>query len=247
MIHRQPWEVGISIEAAGRFEPPGPGRGIGRRFPDLHRPLRRNQQPAEPGAVALMGGHFLAQGGEAAGAFVAGTCTTGAGQLHHQIGVGLTQLGELVGVESQAAAVDERQGDRPKRLLRAQQPRASRLGGGRRCRSAAMPWCSRPPNTPNCWPTAQRWPQPCSATAVGCGTGSDQPARAELNHGGPWLWRLTRMMLGNPGDPRQLEPGECSQNDINGGAPPRRPLQPPAPSATTGLQSVPIPSIVIAT
>jgi hypothetical protein len=59
--------MGISIEAAGRFEPPGLGRGIGLRFPDLHRPLRRDQQPAEPGAVALIGGHFLAQGGEAAG------------------------------------------------------------------------------------------------------------------------------------------------------------------------------------
>jgi hypothetical protein len=45
----------------------------------------------------------------------------------------------------------------------------------------------------------------------------------------------------------QFEPGECSQNDINGGAPPRRPLQPPTPSATTGLRSVPIPSIVIST
>ena len=38
------------------------------------------------GAIALVGGHVLAQGGEAAGAFVAGACTTGAGQLHHQIG-----------------------------------------------------------------------------------------------------------------------------------------------------------------
>ncbi len=183
-IHRQPWEVAISIEAAGRFEPPGPGRGIGRRFPDLHRPLRRNQQPAEPGAVALKGGHFLAQGGEAAGAFVAGTCTTGAGQLHHQIGVGLTQLGELVGVESQAAAVDERQGDRPKRLLRAQQPRASRLGGGRRCRSAARPWCSRPWNTP---PAASNPPSPQAAHgsigadfAVGAEQGN--PQLAGLGH-----------------------------------------------------------------
>jgi len=244
--------MGISIEAAGRFEPPGLGRGIGQWLPDLHRPLRRNQQPAEAGAIALIGGHFLTQGGETAGAFIAGTrklhhqigaegsepaalgvaeglpavegdkggigaehgvvrqaeaagaveqlqgqgagfqglpeqATEGAvaaarfasggghadqgaigGQLQHRVGVGLTQLGELVGGEPQAAAVEERQGDRPKRLLRAQQPRASRLGGGRRlgtgwgehgldegagfqakggagswrsCCSAARPWC----------------------------------------------------------------------------------------------------------
>ena len=77
-LHREPREVGISLKAAGRFDTPGLGRGtgqrIGQRFPGLHRPLRGNQQPAEPGAVALIGIHFMAQGGEATGAFVAGTC-----------------------------------------------------------------------------------------------------------------------------------------------------------------------------
>ncbi len=48
------------------------------------------------------------------------------GQLQHGDGIGLAQLGELLGGEPQAAAVDERQGDGPERLLRVQQPRAGR-------------------------------------------------------------------------------------------------------------------------
>lgn len=46
-------------------------RPIGRR-PLLHRAFRRNQQPADAGAVALICGKLVAQGCGAAGAFVAG-------------------------------------------------------------------------------------------------------------------------------------------------------------------------------
>jgi len=43
----------------------------------LHGPFGRDQQPAEAGTIALVGGHLLGQGGEAAGAFVAGAGTRG--------------------------------------------------------------------------------------------------------------------------------------------------------------------------
>ena len=79
-LHQQAGKVGSCIEVGGGFEAPGLGRGIGQWFPDFHRLLRRNQQPAEAGAVALVGDHFLAQGGEAAGACIAGT-----GQLDDQL------------------------------------------------------------------------------------------------------------------------------------------------------------------
>ena len=86
---RQPGSMAISNPAAGRLKPPRLGRRfgrrIGRRFPHLRRPLLRNQEPTELGAIALVGGHVLAQGGEAAGAFVARAYTTGAGQPHYKI------------------------------------------------------------------------------------------------------------------------------------------------------------------
>ena len=53
--------------------------------PDLDSLFGRQQQPTELGAIALVGGHVLAQGGEAAGAFVARAYTTGAGQPHYKI------------------------------------------------------------------------------------------------------------------------------------------------------------------
>ncbi|MFM9104481.1 MAG: Uma2 family endonuclease [Cyanobium sp.] len=40
-----------------------------------------NEQPAEPGAIGLIGSHLAAQGRESAGAFVAGAGTIGAGEL----------------------------------------------------------------------------------------------------------------------------------------------------------------------
>ena len=54
------------------------------------------------------------------------------GQLQHRAWISLKQLGELLGGQPQAAAVNERQGDGPERLLRAQQPRAGRGGERRR-------------------------------------------------------------------------------------------------------------------
>ena len=42
------------------------------------------------------------------------------------------QLGELLGGKPQAAAVDQRQGDGPERLIRTQQPRVGRHRRGRR-------------------------------------------------------------------------------------------------------------------
>ena len=102
--------MGISFEAAGRFQSPRLVRGIGQRFPDLHRPLRWNQQPAKPGAMALVGSHFLAQGGEAAGAFVAGTGTTGARELHHQIGAEGSETAALLGAEGLPAIEGHQRG-----------------------------------------------------------------------------------------------------------------------------------------
>ena len=51
--------------------------------PDLNGPFVGKQQPAEAGAVGLIDVHFVAQGGDASGAFVAGTGTTGASKFHH--------------------------------------------------------------------------------------------------------------------------------------------------------------------
>ena len=55
------------------------------------------------------------------------------GQLQHGIWIGLAQLDELLGGKPQAAAVDQRQGDGPERLLRTQQPWTGRGGERRRC------------------------------------------------------------------------------------------------------------------
>lgn len=70
--------------------------------PHFHGPFLRDQQPGEAGAVALVSGHLLAQGGEAAAAFVAG-----AGQLpppDPDRGVGSDAAAQAIGPASDPPA-----------------------------------------------------------------------------------------------------------------------------------------------
>jgi hypothetical protein len=75
----QPWEQGAGIEAEGCFD--ALGLALAGGGPDFNGLLVGDQQPAQLGAIGLVAGHLVAQGGEATGPFIAG-----AGQLHHQIG-----------------------------------------------------------------------------------------------------------------------------------------------------------------
>ena len=52
-------ELGISVEASGRFDALRRRRYLRHRFPDFHGPLRWDQQPAEASAVALLGAESL--------------------------------------------------------------------------------------------------------------------------------------------------------------------------------------------
>lgn len=63
-----------------------------KRAPYRHRPLLRDQQPTEVGALALAGGQLLAHGGEAVGSFIAGARFVGAGDYNNQ------QIGAVGGI-----------------------------------------------------------------------------------------------------------------------------------------------------
>ena len=91
--------VGTGLGQGGRSWCVSDHRAHQLRLADQAHQLQSGHRATKAGAVALIGRHLLAQGGEAAGAFVAGACATGARQLHHQIGAGGSEATPLLGRE----------------------------------------------------------------------------------------------------------------------------------------------------